>query len=226
MSVILLKDLLCEAITDNPNFKKWFGNSKVVDAQGKPLVVYHGTNQPIDKFDSTRRGASTANSTARKGFFFTSDKDESSDYADMAASRVIANIKDHEKKTAMLLKQLEQAEKVRNWDLVDKLTNELENHEINATREGEIGANVLPVYLSIQNPKIVNVNGEFNIGQVSGAIDAAKKEGNDGVILIDIKDSPKGNIRSTHYVVFKPTQIKSAIGNNGEFNPKSPYLTK
>lgn len=27
-----------------PAFKAWFGDSKVVDADGKPLVVYHGTN--------------------------------------------------------------------------------------------------------------------------------------------------------------------------------------
>lgn len=29
--------------TQTPAFKRWFGNSKVVDADGKPLVVYHGT---------------------------------------------------------------------------------------------------------------------------------------------------------------------------------------
>lgn len=28
--------------TDTPAFRKWFGDSKVVDADGKPLVVYHG----------------------------------------------------------------------------------------------------------------------------------------------------------------------------------------
>jgi len=28
--------------TETPEFKRWFGNSKVVDADGKPLVVYHG----------------------------------------------------------------------------------------------------------------------------------------------------------------------------------------
>lgn len=40
--------------TDSPEFKKWFGNSKIVDADGKPLVVFHGTNydQEIDKFES------------------------------------------------------------------------------------------------------------------------------------------------------------------------------
>lgn len=30
-------------VTKTPEFKRWFGNSKVVDAEGKPLVVYHGT---------------------------------------------------------------------------------------------------------------------------------------------------------------------------------------
>jgi len=27
------------------NFWKWFGNSKVVDNQGRPLVVYHGSRE-------------------------------------------------------------------------------------------------------------------------------------------------------------------------------------
>ena len=32
------------------NFWKWFGDSKVVDEQGRPLIVYHGTNQDFDEF--------------------------------------------------------------------------------------------------------------------------------------------------------------------------------
>jgi hypothetical protein len=31
----------------NPNFDKWFSDSKVVDEQGNPLVVYHGTAQEM-----------------------------------------------------------------------------------------------------------------------------------------------------------------------------------
>jgi len=33
-------------------FKRWFGDSKVVDADGKPLVVYHGTASNITEFDN------------------------------------------------------------------------------------------------------------------------------------------------------------------------------
>jgi hypothetical protein len=37
--------------TQTPEFKKWFGDSKVVDAKGEPLVVYHGTDKAFNKFD-------------------------------------------------------------------------------------------------------------------------------------------------------------------------------
>lgn len=33
-------------------FVKWFGDSKVVDEEGNPLVVYHGTNDDFNEFDS------------------------------------------------------------------------------------------------------------------------------------------------------------------------------
>jgi hypothetical protein len=32
---------------DNPSFRRWFGDSKVVDAHGEPMVVYHGTGRPL-----------------------------------------------------------------------------------------------------------------------------------------------------------------------------------
>jgi hypothetical protein len=38
-------------VTETPEFKRWFGDSKVVDANGKPLVVYHGTNAVFDAFN-------------------------------------------------------------------------------------------------------------------------------------------------------------------------------
>lgn len=36
--------------TQTPEFRKWFGNSKVVDDNGKPLVVYHGTYEDFRQF--------------------------------------------------------------------------------------------------------------------------------------------------------------------------------
>ena len=40
-------------VTQTPEFKRWFGDSKVVDADGKPLVAYHGTNVDFEAFETS-----------------------------------------------------------------------------------------------------------------------------------------------------------------------------
>jgi len=42
------------ADTDSENFRNWFKNSKVVDEDGRPLIVYHGTEEDFDAFDPSR----------------------------------------------------------------------------------------------------------------------------------------------------------------------------
>lgn len=70
------------AQTDTPAFKAWFGDSKVVDADGKPLVVYHGSrNIGFDVFDSSRAGESSGN--AEFGHFFTDSRNAASTYGDV-----------------------------------------------------------------------------------------------------------------------------------------------
>ena len=46
------------ALLDSPNFKRWFGNSKIVDEDGNPKVFYHGTTSGEDfsTFDGGIRG--------------------------------------------------------------------------------------------------------------------------------------------------------------------------
>lgn len=41
---------------DTPEFKKWFTGSRVVDENGKPLVVYHGTIGDFSKFKKSEEG--------------------------------------------------------------------------------------------------------------------------------------------------------------------------
>lgn len=40
------------APTETPEFKAWFGDSKVVDDGGQPLVVYHGTSSDFSQFNA------------------------------------------------------------------------------------------------------------------------------------------------------------------------------
>lgn len=72
-------------------FKKWFGDwekaaeespstaktnsSKIVDENGEPKVVYHGSPFRFFRFDKTKLGQSTGDDSAKEGFFFTDNKE-------------------------------------------------------------------------------------------------------------------------------------------------------
>lgn len=61
---------------DNPRFRAWFGNSKVVDDQGNPRVVHHGTpHGKFDAFDMSRARSTVDNPASERGIFFLSDRD-------------------------------------------------------------------------------------------------------------------------------------------------------
>lgn len=68
--------------TNTPEFKKWFGDSQVVDENGQPLVVYHGTGAEFTEFDPDLTGTATDAGTEGKGFYFTSDWDAAKSNAD------------------------------------------------------------------------------------------------------------------------------------------------
>ena len=74
-------------------FKKWFGNSRVVDAQGNPLAVYHGTRAAFEAFDPTKRGTATGAPSAEVGFFFTDRVKTAEYYAGLQgrAGKAVAN---------------------------------------------------------------------------------------------------------------------------------------
>ena len=73
--------------TEILQFKRWFGDSKGVDKDGKPLVVYHGTdwdmmNEPAGKavFDQGKIGQNFFQSLG--GFFFTSRRETTANYGE------------------------------------------------------------------------------------------------------------------------------------------------
>lgn len=65
-----------KADINTPEFKEWFGDSKVVDKNGRPLVVYHGTNAEFDIFSKEKIKRGT-------GFWFSSNKETSKEYGDI-----------------------------------------------------------------------------------------------------------------------------------------------
>lgn len=66
-----------KARTDTPEFEEWFGDSKVVDTNGRPLVVYHGTKRKDRVGEVFRPERATSGPMA----FFTDNKDIAERYA-------------------------------------------------------------------------------------------------------------------------------------------------
>ena len=157
-----------QTMTDK--FKRWFAGSKVVDADGKPLVVYHGTTADFTAFDPAKRGSKTGVSDAREGFFFAANGKAASEFT---------------------------------WE------------------SGDMTGSVMPVFLSMQNPLRVKIPGEWAPRKYDAAIADAKAGGHDGLI---IEGAATLGTPGDYFIAFRPEQIKSAIGNNGDFDPKNPDI--
>jgi hypothetical protein len=92
------------------------------------------------------------------------------------------------------------------------------------------GANVMPVHLGLKNPASLEDmtaildSVPYNAKRTSAQRAALlKKNGFDGLI-IDNSVGQQGTGRN--FVAFDPTQIKSATGNTGTYNPLDPDITK
>lgn len=139
-----------DPVTRTPAFQRWFGGSKVADAEGKPLVVYHGTTASFDAFNDGTG-------------WFTVDPGEANFWGGMKSE----------------------------------------------------GANVMPAYLSIKNPRVIDAS-EASRNRILDAL-AALQGDEDGVVVME-----DGKVRWA--VVSDPKQVKSATGNNGQFDPANPDI--
>lgn len=76
-------DLIYPTVQGIVNFYKWFGNSKVVDSQGRPLVVYHGSGTK-ELFDIFNNGQGRAGSKLYIGsYWFTDNYKMAQSYANV-----------------------------------------------------------------------------------------------------------------------------------------------
>jgi hypothetical protein len=192
--------------TETEAFKKWFGDSKVVDANGKPLVVYHGTVGDVTSFDPDRAGQEKYSDWG-KGIYFTPSASTADYYRGEAAKRI-------DTESDRLWELLQAEEKKTTWK--NGAPTYTEEHgrlleewrKARATAENRAGS-VMPVYLSLQNPLIQG----YSRMPDPDLANRAKAKGHDGIIVLN----GAGGI--DEIVAFRPEQIKSATGNRGTFDP-------
>lgn len=203
---------------ETDNFKAWWKDSKVVDEEGNPLVVYHGS--PTGGFEAFSDAMpKNKNQQIAFGIHFTPVKETAARYADGSAK--IGNKKPKKQEVYEVYLSIQNPlladqivkEGSPEYELAKKLAGR------NLTRISAKDENGIPaVYL------------QRSIDQTSPekALKIIKEAGYDGIRYDAEYITPTGygmalDNREQSWVVFEPTQIK-AVGNQGQWNPNDPRI--
>ena len=193
-------------------FRDWFGDwlhapeqsSRVVDDNGEPLVIYHGSNFKFTEFDLSLAGNNYDRQDLDHGFIFTTTDD---DYADHAAK--IAREFENERRFARgekLLGEKSQRQYALFANLRNPLVYDLDAHPVELFQgfpQTEPDAWDSPRF-ALQAQK------EFREGDAAG-------RDYDGIIL-------KGR-ESSWILAAQSSQLKSATHNRGTFDSLDPDIT-
>ena len=177
-----------------PEFKNWFGESKVVDADGKPLTVYHGTDADFTSFKQAKEGY------FGKGIYLTPNPDTASGYA---ASSAGGDTRGEGGNVMPLYASIKNP-----MSVVDDGFTILGPIEV-LKKLGYSEDKALALFEKAMESK-GNLTGELQT--------KLKLQGYDGIIT----NNPDGTIREI--IAFYPGQVKSATGNKGTFDPSNPDI--
>lgn len=198
-----MKDVIeAEDKTQTPAFKRWFGDSKVVDANGDPLVVYHGTiARPdtarvksmgdIKAFDRMFTTQFRAPSIDTVGSWFSTNPGEggaqmySGSGPGSAIYPVYLSI---------------QNPQVTTFQLMTRRARLLANGKDDGRMIGEAEVNAYRKWLKAMGKDGIKIN----------------ESGNEGSTEFD---------NQVAWIALEPNQIKSATGNIGTYSPTSPDIT-
>ncbi len=193
--------------------------SKVVDENGEPRTVYHGTDADIEAFDKAKTGFATDAQSAKRAFWFVEESDIAGDYAHYAAT---------EAPVSRILSASERAAARYQFDKEDVLIGQAEQLEKDISDNRQRGQNLVPVFLNIREMPSMDAKGETfttTENDINEFIAKAKNEGADGFQIKNLDDSPGFSDRvGTHYGVFESNQIKSTIGNAGTYSDEQDNM--
>ncbi len=222
---------------DTPEFKRWFGNSKVVDDNGNPLVVYHQTAKDFTVFNTDNPKAGLNDSETPNGIFFkTNDHDIGLEgNKQMPVYLSISNMldfKNREEANKWYRDNIEgygtlDDDMKREVKKIDNRMNSIENEmfrdgvtdEEYETLSGQwdelleemrtVENNYRGRLRELLNDYFLNGNSEYDGIHL----------GYDGHRYVDGK---RENVET--YIVFKNTQVKSATDNIGTFDRSNPDI--
>jgi len=214
-------------IINNSNFKKWFGYSKVVDTQGNPMIVFHGTKSPPKNFSKKRIGFGSTilgnYEVERHGIFAAEDSQLAHEFV---TAGDYENERDFGHSIMPLFMKIESPLDTTKMYYTDALFNTVEDW---GNEHKEWFNNKEDKY---NGYRLARILGDKWSSKMWLLFD--KDEGNDPEMWISMfKDLGYDGLKiyerselenNTSWVAFEPEQVKSAIGNTGEFSNDSNIL--
>ena len=206
------------------NFKRWFGDSKVVDEQGEPLVVYHGTNKDIATFKPGRGGGAIwfASIPELANLFVGGGRRNMGEGTKKGSAvyPVYLSIKKPlDLGNTSPQDNLSVADVLRMAKLPsgEQALRSIAQANLTSGYAFVTPSNSDPVgYLVSQYER--NTNRASNTLDNPGLMDVLQAAGFDGLRMKE-----EG---ATTYAVFDPTNVKSAIGNNGDYSLTNADIRK
>lgn len=191
--------------------REFFSNSKVVDGDGRLLMVYHGT--PNGDFYTFEYDKSRQTGTDYgKAFYFTTNLKNAKGYA--KDNHKDPRVKEYELKRESLKKQiLAETDTTKRQELEKQFRNVKVDGksilEILYDVDYDTGGEVRQVYLNLVNPLIADAQKKYHYEVYPELFKQAIKNGNDGIIVRNVDDSSKYGVGlSDVYIAFSPEQIK------------------
>ena len=199
------------------NFWKWFGHSKVVDDSNRPLVLYHGTGNDIQTFQSKNLNIPNTDHVLDIGIHFSKKVEPANKYA-INVRHDDSHIRKYSSETSLgkhptVYPVYLKIEKL--CDLTKPLSTELLNDINHLAKSNNIDLNI----------NKIQKNKQYILTMLSVM---QRKLGRSSIMnLFKHYDGIKYHLlMSDCYVVFKSNQIKSAIGNNGNFSISSNNINE
>lgn len=205
-----------ENVTKTQQFKRWFGNwethpetsSKVVNTDGTPKVVYHGTNADFWTFSLANRGKN--GEKLGVGYYFVDNKSSAERYGD----RVIEAYLDIKKPASAEVMEISR----KDWEKFLDFAIEHRDEYI----DGEWKGNEINKEYELTDFDYGSNDAELIKGFLNG-IAAGNKDVTEAYLEM-LKDSTGydgiayNTDNTDYYVAFTPEQIKSATDNIGTFD--------
>lgn len=187
------------------NFWRWFRDSKVV-ASGAPEVVYRGESggKHYDKFDRRMTDAGV-------GFFFATDKQQAESYDPRRIG-----VREFYLKSDNLL-DLTNPYSAQSRKFINEYAQEFEDWT-----DRYSGEPTDPFKL-LESGLIYDYEGTGSGRRWNALFSLAESLGFDGVKVLDATDGAGAGVAPV-YVVFEPTQIKSATENVGTYDKTNPDI--